>query len=174
MVLRADLLMEKVQKDLKVVAQSKFVGWNFGDIKSGGIPITSAKISWPAATYDIDWSPSQARWLVSNNGVANMSSSGIQHGPTTFIIQIVEISPSEYGDKFGGVTPYSATVGSGRGFILRDGRYFSANWNRPDEMSGTKWTDSAGTQIPFARGQVWIALTEKDPQFALDLRTEEK
>jgi hypothetical protein len=116
----------------------------------------------------------ESRWLISNSGVANMSASGSQHGPTTFLIQIVEISASEYGDKFGGVTPYSKTIGSGRGFILRDGQYFAATWNRPDELSGTKWTDAAGVDIPLARGQVWIALTEKDPQFTLDLPSLEK
>ena len=174
MVLRADLLMEKVRSDEKVVALSKSMGWTFGDIDVEGIAISDAKISWPAASYDLKWSQTQSRWLISNNGVANMSASGLQHGPTTFLIQIVEISASDYGDKFGGVTPYSKTIGSGRGFILRDGQYFAATWSRPDELSGTKWTDAAGVDIPLARGQVWIALTEKDPQFTLDLPSLEK
>jgi hypothetical protein len=174
MVLRADLLMEKVRGDEKVVALSKSMGWTFGDIDVEGIAISDAKISWPAASYDLKWSQTQSRWLISNNGVANMSASGLQHGPTTFLIQIVEIGASEYGDKFGGVTPYSKTIGSGRGFILRDGQYFAATWSRPDELSGTKWTDAAGVDIPLARGQVWIALTEKDPQFTLDLSSLEK
>lgn len=174
MVLRADLLMEKARDDERVVALSRPAGWIFGDLNPGGVAITNAKISWPAASYDVTWSDVESRWLVSNNGVANMSASGEQHGPTTFLIQIVEISASEYGDKFGGVTPYSKTVGSGRGFILRDGQYFAATWSRPDELSGTTWTDSKGADIPLARGQVWIALTEKDPQFTLDLSSLEK
>lgn len=174
MVLRADLLMEKARDDKKVVALSKPAGWVFGDLNPGGVAITGAKISWPAASYEVTWSDVQSRWLISNKGVANMSASGGQHGPTTFLIQIVEISASEYGDKFGGVTPYSKTVGSGRGFILRDGQYFAATWSRSDELSGTTWTDSAGANIPLARGQVWIALTEKDPQFTLDLPSLEK
>ena len=174
MVLRADLLMEKVRDDEKVVPLSKPAGWVFGDLNPGGVAISDAKISWPAASYEVTWSDVQSRWLISNNGVANMSASGGQHGPTTFLIQIVEISASEYGDKFGGVTPYSKTVGSGRGFILRDGQYFPATWSRSDELSGTTWTDSTGADIPLARGQVWIALTEKDPQFTLDLPSLEK
>lgn len=174
MVLRADLLMEKVRNDEKVVAVSKSAGWVFGDLNPGGTAITGAKVTWPATSYDLTWSDVESRWLISNNGVANMSASGLQHGPTTFLIQIVEISASDYGDKFGGVTPYSKTIGSGRGFILRDGQYFPATWNRPDELSGTTWTDSAGVDIPLARGQVWIALTEKDPQFTLDLRSLDK
>ena len=168
MVLRADLLLEKVRSDGREIAQSRSVGWSFGDIPSGGTAITGAKLSWPATSYDLKWSSEEDRWLISNNGVANLAASGLQHGPTTFLIQIVEILPSEYGDKFGGVTPYSKTVGSGTGYLLRDGKYFPATWNRPDELSGTTWTALDGSELPFARGQVWIALTEKNPQFTLD------
>jgi hypothetical protein len=168
MVLRADLLLEKVRSDGRDIANSRSVGWNFGDLPAGGVAITGAKTSWPAASYDVTWSAEEERWLISNNGTPNMSASGSQHGPTTFVIQIVEILPSEYGDKFGGVTPYSKTVGTGTGFVLRDGKYFPATWSRPDELSGTTWQALDGSELAFARGQVWIALTEKNPQFALD------
>ena len=174
MVLRADLLLERVRSDGREIAKSRSVGWNFGDLPTGGVAITGAKISWPAATYDLTWSAEEERWLISNNGIPNMSASGSQHGPTTFVIQIVEILPSEYGDKFGGVTPYSKTVGTGTGFVLRDGKYFPATWSRPDELSGTTWQALDGSELAFARGQVWIALTEKNPQFALELPSTSK
>jgi len=168
MVLRADLLLEKAHSDKREIATSRSMGWSFGDLPNGGIAISEVKMSWPAASYELTWSAAEERWLISNNGVANMSASGSQHGPTTFVIQVVELLPSEYGDKFGGVTPYSKTVGSGTGFILRDGKYFPATWSRPDELSGTTWRSLDGSELPFARGQVWIALTEKNPQFTLD------
>jgi len=168
MVLRADLLLETVRSDGREIATSRSVGWNFGDLPSGGIAITEAKVSWPAAGYEVKWSIEEKRWLVFNNGVPNMSASGVQHGPTTFLIQTVEILPSEYGDKLGGVTPYSKTIGTGTGFVLRDGKYFPATWSRPDELAGTTWRALDGSEIPFARGQVWIALTEKNPEFTLD------
>ena len=168
MVLRADLLLEKVRSDGREIATSRSVGWGFGNLADGGISIIDAKLSWPAASYELKWSAEEERWLVFNNGIPNMSASGIQHGPTTFLIQLVEIVPSEYGDKLGGVTPLSKTVGSGTGFVLRDGKYFSATWSRPDELSGTTWRALDGSELPFARGQVWIALTEKNPQFTLD------
>jgi len=168
MVLRADLLLEKAHSDKREIATSRSMGWSFGDLPNGGIPISEVKMSWPAASYELTWSAVEERWLISNNGVANMSASGSQHGPTTFVIQVVEILPSEYGDKFGGVTPYSKTVGSGTGFILRDGKYFAATWSRPDALSGTTWKALDGSELPFARGQIWIALTEKNPQFTLD------
>jgi hypothetical protein len=168
MVLRADLLLEKVRSDGREIATSRSIGWNFGDLPAGGTAIKDVKVSWPAASYDFKWSVEEERWLIFNNGVPNMSASGIQHGPATVLIQTVEILPSEYGDKLGGVTPYSKTIGSGTGFVLRGGKYFSATWSRPDELSGTTWRALDGSELPFARGQVWIALTEKNPQFTLD------
>jgi len=168
MVLRADLLLEKVRSDGREIATSRSVGWSFGGLPSGGTAITEAKVNWPAATYDVEWSAEEGRWLIFNNGIPNMSASGTQHGPTTFLIQTVEILPSEYGDKLGGVTPYSKTIGSGTGFVLRDGKYFPATWSRPDELSGTTWRALDGSELPFARGQIWIALTEKNPQFTLE------
>jgi hypothetical protein len=168
MVLRADLLLEKVRSDGREIATSRSVGWSFGDLPNGGTAITEAKVNWPAASYEVKWSTEEERWLIFNNGVPNMSASGIQHGPTTLLIQLVEILPSEYGDKLGGVTPLSKTVGNGTGFVLRDGKYFPASWSRPDELSGTTWLALDGSELPFARGQIWIALTEKNPQFTLD------
>ena len=168
MVLRADLLLEKVRSDGREIATSRSMGWNFGDLPNGGTAITEAKVNWPATSYEVKWSSAEKRWLIFNKGVANMSASGVQHGPTTFLIQTVEILPSEYGDKLGGVTPYSKTIGTGTGFVLRDGKYFPATWSRPDELAGTTWRALDGSEIPFARGQVWIALTEKNPEFTLD------
>jgi hypothetical protein len=169
MVLRADLLMEKVVADGREIATSTSVGWAFSDDIETGTALSSAKVSWPAAEYEVRWSSAQKRWLIFNDGIANMSASGIQHGATTFVIQLVKIVPSIYGDKFGGVTPLSETVGTGVGYILRDGKYIEGRWSRPDLFFGTSWSDLSGEEITFARGQVWIALTEKIPQLTLEL-----
>jgi hypothetical protein len=103
--------------------------------------------------------------LLSHSGVPNLAASGSHLGASTFVIQIVSITPSEYGDKFGGVTPFTATVGSGRGYILRDGKYIPAFWNRLNPDVGTTWRTTQGEEIPFAPGQIWIALTDKEPVF---------
>ena len=83
----------------------------------------------------------------------------------TFVIQLVSITDSIYRDKVGGVTPYSETVGAGKGFVLRDGFAIAANWSRPSGDQGTTWTTASGDEIKFAAGQVWIALTDRAPVF---------
>jgi hypothetical protein len=165
MMLQAQTLMQKVKEQQLPVAISKSAGWNFAESFDTGTAIVSAKVSWPANSYDAVWSAIESRWLLSHSGVPNLAASGIQLGASTFVIQIVSITPSEYGDKFGGVTPFTATVGSGRGYILRDGKYIAALWDRATPDVGTSWKTTSGEEIPFAAGQIWIALTDKEPVF---------
>ena len=165
MMLQAQALMQKVKEQQLPVAISKSAGWNFAESLDTGTAIASAKVSWPANSYDAVWSSTEKRWLLSHSGVPNLAANGTHLGASTFVIQIVSITPSEYGDKFGGVTPFTATVGSGRGYILRDGKYIAALWNRPTPDVGTSWKTTSGEEIPFAPGQIWIALTDKEPVF---------
>ena len=69
-----------------------------------------------------------------------LADSGVILGPTTLVIQMVKMSPSEYADKFGGVTPLSETVGTGKAYVLRDGEVFTTTWNRAFPDSGTTFT----------------------------------
>jgi len=165
MMLQAQALMQKVKEQQLPVSISKSAGWNFSESFDTGTAIASAKVSWPANSYDAVWSSTEKRWLLSHGGVANLAAKGTHLGASTFVIQIVSITPSEYGDKFGGVTPFTATVGSGRGYILRDGKYIAALWDRATPDVGTSWKTTSGEEIPFAPGQIWIALTDKEPVF---------
>lgn len=161
MILNTAPLMAKA-KDL-VIAKS--MGWRFGKSPENGEAISKVKISWPNAIYGATWSESESRWLLSHNNLPDFAASGAQLGPPTLVIQLVKISPSSYGDKFGGVTPLSETVGSGNGYVLRDGKVFKATWNRMDLESGTNWLQVNGENLPFAAGQIWIALTDQEPVF---------
>jgi hypothetical protein len=165
MVLRADLMMDLITERGLSISQSKNMGWNFGDAPDGGMPIESAHVSWPASSYDARWSLEEDRWLLDHSYQPNISASGIHLGPKTFVIQLVSITDSIYKDKVGGVTPFSATIGEGTGYILRDGRAYKAQWSRPTSESGTTWSLSNGEEITFAPGQIWVALTDREPEF---------
>lgn len=165
LILRADLLMAKLVSQQSVIATSKNMGWTFGPAPAGGTAILSVKLKWPANNYSADWSPSEARWLLVHSNTPDLAADGSQLGPTTLVVQMVSITPSIYHDKFGGVTPFSATIGTGTGYILRNGFAYAANWSRPDATSGTSWTLADGTPMPFAGGQIWVALTDSPPVF---------
>lgn len=167
MVLRADLLMQKIIDKGYVIGSARSVGWSFGDVKSVGVPIERAVLHWPAATYSAIWSASENRWHLTHNNEPNLTETGKTLGPTTFVIQMVSITPSSYSDKFGGKTPFSNTVGTGTGYILRDGKSYTATWSRPTADVGTSWKALDGSEITFAPGQVWVALIDTEPDFTL-------
>ena len=170
MMVRAKALMTKVETENVEIAQSKNPGWSFSrKVPSGGEPIASVKMRWPAQTYSAYWMNKQ--WQMAPSGVIEKSSSGEILAASTLVIQIVSITPSQFHDKVGGVTPFSATVGEGDGFILRDGLSFRARWSRTTAESGTSWVSQDGTPINFAPGQVWVALTDKAPDFTLISKT---
>jgi hypothetical protein len=166
MVLRADLLMQLVQEKNFQIDTAKNIGFEFGALQEGGTPTTKAVMHWPAATYSATWSAEDARWLLSHNNSVNVADSGVVLGPTTLIIQMVSITASEYKDKVGGVTPFSQTVGTGKAYVLRDGQRFVTTWERPSTDSGTTFTFADGAVMNFDPGQIWIALTDREPDFA--------
>jgi len=169
MVLRADLLMDLVAAKSLSLSQSKSMGWRFGKEPAGGIPLTDVHISWPANSYDAHWSVKENRWLLDHAKSPDLADSGLQLGPTTLVIQNVSITDSIYKDKVGGITPYSATVGTGSGYILRNGKSFAATWSRPTAEDGTTWKSADGTDITFEKGQIWVALTDKAPVFTRNI-----
>ena len=171
MVLRSDLLLEKAKSDQRDIAISRSVGWSFGDAPEGGVAIDSVSLRWPASKYEATWSKTEKRWLLSNAGVADLAASGKQLGATTFVIQKVVMSDSIYRGSDGSYTPLSETVGTGTGYILRDGRSFKANWRRPTAESGTTWSLADGSEINFAAGSIWVALTDRKPSFTLNAPT---
>ena len=165
MVLRADLLMQKIVDENLQVDSAKSIGFVFGDNREGGTPTQKVVINWPAATYSAEWSEKESRWLLSHNGKLNVADSGAVLGATTLVIQMVKISPSEYGDKFGGVTPLSETIGTGKAYVLRNGELFTTTWNRAFADSGTTFTLPDGSSMNFAPGHIWVALTDREPEF---------
>jgi len=174
MVLRADLLMQKVKDDGYQVDSAKSVGFKFGPLQEGGTETIKAVMHWPAATYSANWSVEENRWMLSHNNSVNLADSGIVLGPTTLVIQMVSITPSEYKDKVGGVTPFSQTVGTGKAYVLRDGQRFFTTWSRATADDGTTFSFADGTVMNFDPGQIWIALTDKEPDFTSPLTPKTK
>ena len=172
MVLRADLLLQKIKEKSLVVDSAKNVGFVFGELQEGGKALNKVVMRWPAATYSADWSDKDSRWHLSHNGKLNLADSGVVLGPTTLVIQMVKILPSEYSDRLGGITPLSETVGTGKAYVLRNGEVFTTIWNRATPDSGTTFTFSDGSVMNFAPGQIWVALTDREPEFTW--RTVEK
>jgi len=164
MILKPALLLERANAKAGTQIDSpKIAPWSFGDAPKSGAITALAKIKWPSARYELRWDEISKKFLIYFNGEPNIAASGSQLAADTAIIQLVSISPSIYGDKFGGVTPFSKTTGSGKAIMLRDGFSYELTWQRELETDVTTWLDANGKVANFKLGKIWIFLTDNAP-----------
>jgi hypothetical protein len=164
MVKAREVVAEAKVRGMSIVKATS-MGWRFGDPSSERSQIKKVHISWPASSYDATWSNEEKRWLLTHNGNIDTDDTGYVLGPKTLVIQMVSITDSIYHDKVGGVTPFSATIGEGKCYLMRNGGYLPCLWSRSSAESGTSFTDLAGNELFFDKGQIWFALTSKEPIF---------
>ena len=161
------LLNKSINVEHRSIVTAKSVGWKFGPLPVGGQVIKSVELKWPAARYKAVWSSGTQKWQMYYNGALDVAADGAQLGSPTLLIQEVSITPSTYHDKLGSYTPFSNTIGSGSGFLLRDGQEIPVVWNRVNATEPTTWTLKDGSPAYLPVGQVWIALTDQQPVFVL-------
>jgi len=164
MMLKPALLLERANSKTGTQIDSpKLAPWSFGDAPKGETLTSTAKIKWPSARYELRWDNLSKKYLIYFNGEPNMAASGSQLAADTAIIQLVSITPSIYGDKFGGITPFSKTTGSGKAIMLRDGFSYQLTWQREIETDVTTWLSADGKVANFKPGKIWIFLTDNLP-----------
>lgn len=161
------LLTKSISVEHRKIATATSVGWKFGPLPIGGIPIISAQLKWPASKYRMTWSVAMHQWNLTYDDAPDIAADGVQLGAPTFLIQEVSMTPSIYHDHLGNYTPFSNTVGSGTGFLLRDGVEIPVYWNRVSATTPTTWTLKDGTPAYFHPGQIWVALTDQQPIFTM-------
>ena len=164
MILKPDLLLERANANPKIRIETATASvFPFGDAPKGETNTAIAKVSWPSAKYELRWDSTSDKWLIYFNEKPNMAANGEQLYADTAIIQLVSITPSIYGDKFGEITPFSKTTGSGKAVMLRDGFSYQISWQRNLETDVTTWKSADGGVANFKPGRTWIFLTDKAP-----------
>ena len=164
MILKPELLLERANANPKIRIETATASvFAFGDAPKGETNTAIAKIKWPSAKYELRWDSANEKWLIYFNEKPNMAANGEHLYADTAIIQIVSITPSIYGDKFGEITPFSKTTGSGKAVMLRDGFSYQLSWQRNLETDVTTWKSEDGDVANFKPGRTWIFLTDKAP-----------
>ncbi len=164
MILKPDLLLQRANSNPKIKIDTPTVSvFPFGKAPKGETTTATAKVKWPSARYELRWDSNSNKWLIYFNDKPNLAASGEHLYADTAIIQIVSITPSIYGDKFGEITPFSKTTGTGKAVMLRDGFSYQVNWQRDSETDLTKWQTIDGEIANFKPGRIWIFLTDQPP-----------
>ena len=158
MVLLPQALLDRAAERGNIPATATSVGWTFADSIKGGKPVLSVEVRWPASRYLVQVQGKKIE--LSQDGRLEVDETGKPYAPSTVVVQLVTIAPSEFGDRYGGITPKSEVIGQGKGLIIRNGRVFNALWSRPTATAPTLWTTATGKPLPFARGQIWVMLAD--------------
>jgi len=134
----------------------------------GGVMAKTFKATWPSSNVSGKWT--KKGWAISVDGYVQKDY--VTRKPViakTVVIQFVEQTDSKQGDRFGGKTPLSRTVGSGSAIILRNGQRYSATWSRPLATGGTVYL-VGGLPISFDVGQVWILLVDAKKSMSVSVK----
>jgi hypothetical protein len=109
------------------------------------------------------WQPSTGTWLhtyvgsTPSNDVDTLNNQPVT--TTNVIIQIVSYKFGAYAESPGGTGDVeSQTVGSGSGYVLRNGRVIKVTWHRAGLADPTTFTDSRGRPVTLQPGRTWVEL----------------
>jgi len=138
-------------------SKARDIGFRFGPAPSGGRPVTSFPVSYPAASFTFRWSAGAGRWLVGMDGKQALAAEGRQLSAATVVIQYTKVRTSRFPEA-GTRPPYAESTGTGTGLVLRGGQAYDVRWSRPDADGGTAFTTASGQPMTFARGPVWVVL----------------
>ena len=138
-------------------SKARDIGFRFGPTPSGGRPMTSFSVSYPAASFTFRWSAKACRWLVSMDGVPAQATEGGRLSAATVVVQYTNVRTSPFLEA-GARPPYAESTGTGTGLVLRDGKSYAIRWSRPDADGGTTFRTLSGQPMTFARGPVWMVL----------------
>ena len=156
---------EKLVARAKTASDAPSIGFEFARTAPvGGKAVTKITASYPAASAQFVWNLKSGGYDVRLNGRPARATEGGTQRATTVVVQYVKQYDSGFGDKFGGRTPKEETIGSGKGWVFRNGKAYKITWSRADKESPTTFVGADGQVVPFAPGQVWVALVNRtDP-----------
>lgn len=104
------------------------------------------------------WSKSVHAWLRYHGTVPHTLSDGTQVSAKNVIVQMVKVVITNITDSNGVASPEVVSTGSGKAYVLRNGRMVKGTWSRPSLSDVTKFVDQSGNEIPLTPGNTWIEL----------------
>lgn len=112
----------------------------------------------PVSDVVWSWRPAKHAWFRSHGDVPHMLEGDEQVSASNVVIQVVEVTQSGITDAAGNYSPNVALTGSGKAFVLRDGKVVVGRWERPSLKDPTTFLTRDGEEIALAPGRTWVQL----------------
>lgn len=120
-------------------------------------PRRSATVVFSMSTT-AEWEWSGDGWIRHLDGTPMLLENGQPISATNVVIQEVVVTESNIIDASGARSPNVDLRGTGRAWVLRDGRLIVGRWTRPALDDVTVFETKAGERIPLARGTTFVEL----------------
>ncbi|MDI3385383.1 DUF3048 domain-containing protein [Streptomyces sp. B-S-A8] len=130
-------------------------GFRVGPRPPDGQDTPRHTVHYPAATFGFVWSAEEEHWRVELDGEESALT------PSTVLVQHTRIRGSRFHDRWGSVTPFTETTGTGRVLLLRNGRTYEGTWTRPTADRPTDYRTADGRRLYCAKGQVWVVYVKE-------------
>ena len=153
---------DKLVARAKTASEAPSIGFTFAKpAPDGGKAVAKITAQYPSSSAQFVWNVKSGGYDVRLNGSPAHATEGGPQRATTAGVQYVKQDDSGFGQKFGGRTPKEETVGTGKGWVFRNGKAYKITWSRPDKKSPTTFAGADGQPVAFAPGQVWVVLVNR-------------
>lgn len=113
------------------------------------------------------WSPGKGRYLRFHGTEPHALESGVQVSAANVVVMVVKVTPGKIVDVNGVPSPEVELTGSGKAYVLRDGRVILGRWTRASLEDPTTFETKAGEEIALAPGPTWVELLPDDVEVGL-------
>lgn len=103
-----------------------------------------------------DWDAGAKVWRRSTNGTPHVDPAGQQLGFENVVLQLVDYRNTGDVDVGGNKVPEADIVGSGRAFVLADGKLLPGRWSKPGATAPTQFTTELGAPLKLVPGRTWV------------------
>jgi hypothetical protein len=129
----------------------------------------------PARGVSVRWSPdasaawswSGGRWLRTQNGTPDVLVDKKRVAATNVVLMRIKTKDTGIRDVVGNPSPDDVVTGSGRVWVLRDGKVVTGRWKRAGIGGAMTLVDKSGATIPLAPGKTWIELLPANATMSL-------
>ena len=124
-----------------------------------GKPVTDVSVVFSSfAGPNWKWSSTDKMWMRSEGVKPFLNKDGTQFGTNNLVIIEVREIDAGYKGQTGGYVPRTVLTGSGRAWVLSDGKAVEVAWNKPLVDAQMKLTDLDGNPFTMPAGRTWVEL----------------
>ncbi len=117
---------------------------------------SAATVDFPLTTAEWRWETGS--WVRYQNGEEMTLEGGASVAFDNIVIQQVKTTESDIVDVTGYPSPEVAVTGTGKAWLLRDGRLVTGTWSRPAEGDVTVFTTKGGDEFQLTPGTTFVEL----------------